>query len=111
MKILSFDAWLTLNPQLVAEIEELARQDRECYACGGTGEEECSECGNVRLCLSCNGTGYEDEDHIGNPHSYLKKMYTHGVEIELARIAQWGVSVGEREAINEIPRLEIRTVP
>jgi RecJ-like exonuclease len=106
VKILTYDAWVSINRDLVNEIKGLASKDKCCARCKGTGEEECPECGYPHECPRCDGSGYEGENHIGDPDRYLRKMYDLGVELELQKIAKWGVVVGERELTEEIPCLE-----
>jgi hypothetical protein len=107
MKILKFDTWLKLNPDLVSEIERLADQDDDCAECDGAGEITCDECGYPHACLSCYGSGYKNPNHIRDSRTHLREMYNRQVEVELTKIAQHGVAVTERILTDEIPALEV----
>lgn len=103
MKILSFDAWVLNNPELVAEINLQAKSDKVCRTCDGLGETECIVCGHVRECPECDGSGYTNKNPIGDVREYLRYLYDGQVEFELFQIARTGVVVGEREITNEVP--------
>lgn len=50
LKPMTYKEWLAANP-------DLEKQEEECFACNGTGEDECPHCGNDMECEECGGTG------------------------------------------------------
>lgn len=55
MEFISYEQWLTNNPDLIAEID--------CPECHGRGTHACS-CGDIHDCRNCNETG-----RVENPHT------------------------------------------